>query len=122
MMNESETFFLEKDEPLRSTLLTLRDIILKQDKDITCEWKYRMPFFCYRRKMFCYLWVNKKTNQPYIGFVEGKKINHPALISEKRSRMMILEVNSDDELPLEMIINILQSALHQYKSGAIKIG
>lgn len=121
MMHESENFFMQKNEPLRSTLFTLRDIILKQDNDITSEWKYGMPFFCYKRKMFCYLWVRKKTKQPYIGIVEGNKINHPDLISEKRSRMKILLLNSDRELPLKIIENILQSALNLYKSGTVKI-
>ena len=33
----------------------------------------------YQQKMFCYLWTDKKTHEPYIGIVEGNKIDHPLL-------------------------------------------
>src|ERR1700742_975462 len=89
-MNALENYYQQQEEPTRSCLLAVRTIILKQDKDISASWKYGMPFFCYRGKMFCYLWVHKKTKQPYIGIVEGKRIEHPDLIIEKLSRMKIM--------------------------------
>jgi hypothetical protein len=67
-----------------------------------------MPFFCYKEKMFCYLWVHKITHQPYIGIVEGKYIEHPDLIMEKRSRMKIMLFDPNDDLPVDIIENILQ--------------
>jgi Domain of unknown function (DU1801) len=76
MLKATDNFYLQKEEPLQSCLLALRQIILKQDKDITAAFKYGMPFFCYKGKMFCYIWVNKKTQQPYLGIVEGKHFNH----------------------------------------------
>ena len=60
MLNSIDHFYLQKEEPVKSCLLALRDIILMQDNHITAVWKYGMPFFCYREKMFCYLWVHKK--------------------------------------------------------------
>ena len=90
MLNEIDNFYLQKDEPVKSCLLALREIILSQDKDITAAWKYGMPFFCYKGKMFCYLWIHKKYRQPYIGLVEGKRFEYSELIIEKRSRMKIM--------------------------------
>jgi hypothetical protein len=65
MNSNLENYYFQKEEPIKSCLLTLREIILSQDKNITNQWKYRMPFFCYKNKMFCYLWTDKKTNLPY---------------------------------------------------------
>ena len=62
-MTVLENFYLKQDEPTKGTLLALREIILCQDKDITNVWKYGMPFFCYKGKMFCYLWLHKKLKQ-----------------------------------------------------------
>ncbi|MEP7317660.1 MAG: DUF1801 domain-containing protein [Panacibacter sp.] len=121
MLREIDQFYLQKEEPVKSCLLALRDIILLQDINITLAWKYKMPFFCYKSKMFCYLWVNKKSNQPYIGIVEGKLINHPELIIEKRSRMKIMMTNANEDLPLETITSILQQALDLYRNGVVKI-
>ncbi|MBB6128998.1 DUF1801 domain-containing protein [Mucilaginibacter lappiensis] len=114
-------FYLQKDEPIRGCLLALKDIILKQDENISAEWKYGMPFFCYKGKMFCYLWVHKKYHQPYIGIVEGQRFDHPGLIIEKRSRMKIMLFEADKDLPVETINNILKQALDLYRTGVIKL-
>ncbi|MGF7077514.1 DUF1801 domain-containing protein [Mucilaginibacter sp. 3215] len=47
-LSQIDTFYLTKDEPNHSCLLALRDIIMAQDPGITAEWKYNMPFFCYK--------------------------------------------------------------------------
>jgi len=49
--------------------------------------------------MFCYLWVHKKYGKPYLGIVEGKKIKHPDLLTEKRARMKILLIDPEKDLP-----------------------
>jgi hypothetical protein len=120
-MKELDNFYLHQQEPIKGCLLALREIILSQDKEITAAWKYGMPFFCYKGKMFCYLWVHKKDKQPYIGIVEGKLFNHPDLIMEKRSRMKIMLFDADKDLPIKKINSILQQALHLYTSGRVKI-
>jgi hypothetical protein len=120
-MKELDNFYLQQNEPIKSCLLALREIIISQDKDISNTWKYGMPFFCYKGKMFCYLWVHKKHKQPYIGIVEGKRFNHPNLIIEKRSRMKIMLFDPSKDLPIKIIETILQQAINLYKTGEIKI-
>lgn len=115
-----EQFYLKQSEPNKGTMLVLRDIILKQDKNITNELKYGMPFFCYQGKMFCYLWFHKKYKQPYIGFVEGKLFEEPFLIQEKRSRMKIMLVDVSVDLPIADIVKLINKAIGFYKSGLIK--
>ena len=80
MLRDIDNYFLQKEEPARSCLLALRNYIVNYNSNITETWKYRMPFYCYKGKMFCYLWTNKSTGQPYIGIVEGNKIKHRSLI------------------------------------------
>jgi len=121
MLSESDNFYLQKEEPIQSCLLALRSIILSQDKDILSVWKYGMPFFCYKGKMFCYLWVHKKYHQPYLGIVEGQKFDHPGLIIEKRSRMKIMLFDPNKDLPIKTITAILKQAINLYKTGQIKL-
>jgi len=120
-MKETDNFYLQHDEPIKGTLLALKEIILKQDKDISAAWKYGMPFFCYKGKMFCYLWIHKKHKQPYVGIVEGKRFDHPDLIIEKRSRMKIMLFDPNKDLPIRTVENILQQALNLYRTGVVKI-
>ena len=93
MMEKLENYYLNKTEPNQSCLLALRSIILNQDKDITETQKWGMPCFCYKKKMFCYLWTDKKTNEPYILMVEGKHLNYPELEEGDRKRMKVLRIN-----------------------------
>lgn len=121
MIDELYTYYLQQEEPQRSCLLALRDIILKQDADVSETIKYGMPCFCYKKKMFCYLWTDGKTNDPYILFVEGKFLNIPELESGKRSRMKILRINPARDLPLALIESSLNEALDLYRNGIIII-
>jgi len=115
MLRDIDQFFLNQPEPAKSCLFYLREHILSVNSNITESWKYRMPFYCYKGKMFCYLWLNKKTKQPYIGIVEGRKLDHPLLVIEKRSRMKTMHLDADADLPLETINSILKMALALYE-------
>ena len=71
--------------------------------------------------MVCYLWKDKKTNEPYIGIVEGNRIDHQLLIKGNRTRMKILPVNPNEDLPIETIQLILNEMIALYTSGTIKV-
>ena len=120
-MKQLDDFYFKQEEPIQGIFLALKEIILKQDKDITNVLKYGMPFFCYKGKMFCYLWIHKKFKQPYLAIVEGKHFDEPFLIQENRSRMKIMLLNTDEDLPIEKIETILEKALNLYKLGIIKV-
>ena len=115
MFSPVDDYFLQKEEPIKSCLQFLREFILKQDVNITEAWKYGMPFYCYNKKMFCYLWVHKKYRQPYIGIVEGRRIHHPDLIIENRARMKILLIGAAKDIPVKKINAIFKQVLKLYR-------
>jgi hypothetical protein len=115
MLRPIDNYFLQQPEPAKSCLQFLRAHILRSDPNVTEAWKYGMPFFCYNKKMFCYLWTHKKCGQPYIGFVEGHHLNGPDLLSEKRARMKILLIDPAKDIPLKRINSLLKQALALYK-------
>ncbi len=119
-MNEVDNYYLTIKEPNRSCLLALRNIILTQDKNITESIKWGIPCFSYRKKMFCFLMVNKKSDQPYILFVEGNFLNHPELEKGNRKRMKIFNVNPNKDIPVDTIKLLLNDALNLYRNGIIK--
>lgn len=118
---EFHDYYLNKKEPVKSCLLALRSVILKQDNHITETQKYGMPCFCYKKKAFCYLWTDKKTDEPYMLMVEGSYLHYPQLEAGDRKRMKIFSVNSARDLPIKTIELILQQALDLYRTGVIKI-
>ena len=121
MVEELHNYYLDKEEPNKSCLLALRSIILNQDTNVTETQKWGMPCFCYKKKMFCYLWTDKKTDEPYLLMVEGKYLDHPKLEEGDRTRMKIFRVNPKKDLPIKTIESILQKALDLYRTGTIKL-
>ncbi len=121
MSEQLHNFYLSQKEPNKACLLALRSIILKQDQHITETQKYGMPCFCYKKKMFCYLWTDKKTYKPYILMVEGKLLEHPELEAGERSRMKVFRVDPDKDLPIGTIEHLLQKALDLYRTGLLKL-
>lgn len=109
MLNPLDRYFEEKEEPLKGCLQYLRQL-LKGHEGITEHWKYGLPFYYYKGKMFCYFWFHKKFNQPYIGLVDGNKMEHEDLLQEKRAKMKILLVNHQEDIPKQKIESILMQA------------
>jgi hypothetical protein len=109
-----DQFFIEKDEPVKSCLQFLRSHLIAFHPHITEEWKYSLPFYYYNGKPFCYLWIHKKYKQPYIGIVEGGRLEHPSLLKEKRARMKILLVDPTKDVSVRIINTILKQALKLY--------
>ena len=110
-MTGADNYFMQQDEPYRGCLLALRSIILSHDEGITESLKYGMPFYTYNGRMFCYLWTHKKYRQPYLGIVEGKWVDHPLLLQEKRARMKILLTDPEQDIPADLINSMLEQLL-----------
>ncbi|MEM9324648.1 MAG: DUF1801 domain-containing protein [Bacteroidota bacterium] len=120
MIDRLDEFYSLKEEPNRSCLLSLRDIILDQDNTISETVKYGMPCFTYGKKALCYLWVDKKSREPYILMVDGKLIDHPLLEEGSRARMRILRIDPGDDLPLDTIRWILSRGIELLK-GRLRV-
>ena len=120
MIDQLHNFYLKHEEPNRSCLLALRDIILKQDGHICQTIKWNLPCFCYKAKMFCFLNVEKQSDQPYILFVEGGRLDHPSLDRGDRIRMKVFKIDANLDLPIQIIELLLNNALDLYRNGIIK--
>ncbi len=119
MINIPDRFYLDQEEPNQSCLLALRSIILRQDIHISETLKWGMPCFSYKKKIFCYLSVDRKTHQPYILMAEGRYLQHPLLEMGDRTRMKILRVDANEDLPLTTIEEVLQEGLGLYRDGVV---
>jgi hypothetical protein len=114
-MKPVDYFYLDKEEPVKSCLQALRSIILKYSDNISEHWKYGLPFFYFKNKPFAYLWIDKKTLQPYIGVVKGLFIDHQFLDQGDRKKMKVMNIDPNTDIPVEVIHEIFNEAIILYK-------
>lgn len=107
-------FYEKQEEPAKSCLYALRDIILDFDDRLKHVPKYGMPCFVLGKKHFCYLWTDKKNGYPYILIVEGMSIEHPLLETGDRKRMKIFRIDANEDIPVNTIHEIFNLAMKFY--------
>lgn len=112
-MNVLDNYYLTQPEPTQSCLLALRDLILAQSEHLTPTWKWNTPFFYYKGRMLFYLSTDKTQKLPYIGVTNGFRIDHPALVQGKRTQIKWLLIDPLQDLPVELIQDVLQRAIAQ---------
>lgn len=114
MLRPVDHYFSTKTEPAKSCLEFLRAYVLSYD-GITEGWSYGMPFYYFRKHRICYLWTDKLTGKPYLGIVDGKLIDHQALVSQGRKRMKILPLEPEEDMPVELLDEIMKKLLGLYQ-------
>jgi hypothetical protein len=114
-MRETDEWFNKQQEPVKSCLLALREVVLRHNEHMTEHWKYRMPCYCYKNKMFCYLRIDKATQWPYVLIVEGKDVTHALLEEGNRSRMKRLMINPEKDIPIKVIRSIFKTLISRYR-------
>ena len=114
MLREIDNWYFNKSEPNKSCFEALRSWLLAFDDQITESWKYRLPMFLYKGKMFCYLWKDKVTEEPYIGIVRAKEIDHPKLEQGTRKKMKIYRINPNEDIDIDELLGILREVMELY--------
>lgn len=114
MLTKIEEFYEKQTEPNKSCFLALRGLILNFSPDIQELVKYGLPFYYYKKKPFCYIWKDKKTNEPYIGMHKGFLIEHPSLIKGNRTRIKILPVPPLEDISKTTLYDVFKLALEHY--------
>ena len=112
--NKLDHFFLEQSEPLQGAFLALRTLILNWDTQISEHWKYKLPFYYYQGKPFCYLWKDKKTNEPYIGLVRSENLTHPDLFLGSSKRIKKFPISLSKDIPKQTIHELFEELRMEY--------
>jgi hypothetical protein len=107
MISPLEAAYQRYDEPIQGCLWAARSVLLQAEPLLTESLKYGMPFFSYRTKVCCYFWVDKKRQWPYIGWMDGRWLEHALLESGERRRIKVLWLDPQHDLPVASIREVL---------------
>lgn len=109
-MKKLDEYFDQLPEPIRGCQLAVRNILLSIDPEIEETWKWSTPFFLYRKKMLCYLWIDKKDHFPYLGIYGGDQLAHPSLVQMHRAKIRKLVIDPEKDLPVVTIQEVIREA------------
>ena len=115
-MNPSEEYILNQPEPYRSILLHLQVIIETTIPQLELLYKYKIPFYYFHKRPFCYLNASHKKQFVDVGFWKGNQINvhQDHLVTENRKMMVSLRYKTLEEIDDEILINVLKKAASLY--------
>jgi hypothetical protein len=115
-MKPAEEYILNQPEHYRSIIFNLQIIIENQIPDLELLYKWKIPFYYYKGKPFCFLNVSHKKKFVDLGIVKGFeiKIHKEHLISENRSIMKSLRYYSVEEIDNTVLLEIIQEISELY--------
>ena len=113
-MAVTDDFFEKLEEPNKGVFLFLKSFMMDYNSNIAIYLKWGLPYFYYKEKPLCYIWKDKKTNEPYLSFAKGSKMKHPALIQGNRKLFKILPINPHQDIDVNLITEIIEEALKLY--------
>jgi len=111
-MKPVDLYLYNQPEIYRSILLHLIAVVENTIPEAQLEYKWKIPFFYYKKKPFCFLNASHKGTFVDIAFSKGYQLqNHlDALIGEKRNTYKSLRYFSLEEIDNEILISILKEA------------
>lgn len=112
--NPIENFFIKATSPNKEVYLALRYFIMENDSEFTEHYKYGTPFYYYKNKPFAYFHHNKKNGFPYLGVVKGNEIDHYLLFQGNRKKMKVLELDPNQDLPVDGIQEVFTLLKQRY--------
>ena len=112
MLNPLENYFLKQPEPYKSCMLFLRIWLVEQKLEE--QFKYGVPFYCYKNKNLCYISVSAKDKKLYLGFIQGYKMKHPKLEKEERKQIKAFYIDPEENVSVNVLRILIKEAKALY--------
>jgi len=123
-MNPAENYILNQKEPFQAILLYVRQIIFNSLPEIEEKFKYKLPFYYYNNKPFCFFNISKSNSEVFkkgkfadVVFVKGfelKNFENHLIAGNKRSLMKSIPYFSLEEVHPKILKSILLEASKLY--------
>jgi hypothetical protein len=110
-----ESYYLKHSEPIQGCLFALKRLILSADKRIREMRKYQVPFFYFKEKKLCFLWVNRK--KLMLGFVTDKTIFPVVGGYKRKDETEMIQIDPESGLPVGMILKRIEALIILYESA-----
>lgn len=109
-MKPAETYILSLKEPFLGIALQIKDCIEFSIPEIELKYKFNIPFFYYKGKMFCYLNFSPKKKYLDLCFYTQKNLLpfDYYLVSDNRKIVKSIRIYKEEDFDSELLIKILK--------------
>lgn len=117
-MKPQDLYILNQPENYRSILLHLIAVVEGVLPEATLEYKWRIPYFYYKKKPFCFLNASHKRGYVDIAFNKGFQLqqNLDVLVADGgRNTFKSLRYFTLEEIDNEILIAVIEEAAQFYK-------
>lgn len=116
-MRLTDEYIFRQPEKYQSILLHLISVFEREIPELELLFKWGMPYFYYKKRMFCYLISNHKKGFVDAGFARGFQLkrNQEYLVDEKRNTVKSLRYYSLESINNEILVDVIQEAFSLYK-------
>lgn len=111
-MKPVDLYILNQNENFRSILFHLIAVVEQNVPEVSLEYKWRIPFFYYKKKPFCFLNASPKGGYVDIAFSKGYQLqqNQDVLIGEKRNTYKSLRYATLEEIDNSVLVSVIEEA------------
>jgi hypothetical protein len=111
-MKPADLYILNQPENYRNMLFHIIAVVESTIPEASMEFKWKIPFFYYKKKPFCFLNVSHKRNYVDIVFSKGFQLknNLDFLIGDGRNTYKSLRYSTLEEIDNKVLISVIEEA------------
>jgi hypothetical protein len=111
-MKPAELYILNQPEPFREIIMQLQQIIEKEIPDLELLFKWKLPYYYFNGKGFCFINVSHKQKYVDLAFNKGYQLqkNEEFLIGEKRNTFKSLRYATVEAIDFEILVSVVKEA------------
>lgn len=115
-MKLTDDYIFQQPEKQQSILLHLISVFERQIPELELLFKWGIPCFYYKKKVFCYLNSSPKKGFVDAGFFKGFQLKHnqDCLVTEKRNTIKSLRYYSLESINNKVLEDVIQEAKTLY--------
>jgi hypothetical protein len=115
-MKLTDEYIYRQPEQYKSILLHLISVFERELPHLELLFKWGIPYFYYKKRMFCYLAPNHKKGFVDAGFARGFQLkkNLESLVDEKRNTVKSLRYYSLEDIDNTILEDVIREAASLY--------
>jgi hypothetical protein len=111
-MKPAELYILNQPEKFQGIIYYVCGVIEKEFPEVDLLFKWKIPFYYFGKKPFCYINASDKKQMVDVAFFYGNQLKNNAdyLNSEGRTLVKSLQYFTIESIPHEILLSVIQEA------------